>query len=78
MVWPLPRPWSHPPPSAVNNMHEGFSASGAPFFWDLVLQAPRPRGRGRPLFDDVSDIFYFIFCLGVGEREEVAGGVGSN
>ena len=36
-------------------MHKGFSVSGsgAPFL-DLVSQTPRPMGRGRPLFADLS------------------------
>ena len=48
--------WDHgdrlnPPPRTENPRNKGFSGSGAPNF-GLVSQTPRPRGRGRPLFDD--------------------------
>ena len=60
--WPLLRPWSQSPsehckPCAA--MHEGFSVSGAPF-WDLVSQTPRPKGRGRPLFQQVFGFGNFL------------------
>ena len=49
---------SIPPLSAVNPMHKGFSEtflSLAHPFLDLVLQIPRPRGKGRPLFAEHLD-----------------------
>ena len=54
MVWPLPRPWSETmvsiPLWAEKTLEiKGFLGPERPFL-DLVSQAPRPRGRGRPLF----------------------------
>ena len=60
MVWPLPRPWSETmvsiPLWAQKTLEiKGFLGLEHPF-WDLVSQTPRPRGRGRPLFADLSII----------------------
>ena len=56
MVWPLPRPWSETMvsiPLRAQKILEikGFLGPEHPFL-DLVLQALRPRGSGRPLFAD--------------------------
>ena len=54
LVWPLPRPWSETmvstPFRAQKTLEiKGFLGLERPFL-DLVLQTPRPRDRGRPLF----------------------------
>ena len=59
MVWPLPRPWSETmvsiPLWALQTLCiKGFLSLARPFL-DLVLQTPRPRGRGRPLFAEISE-----------------------
>ena len=58
MVWPLPRPWPETMvsiPLRAQKILEikGFLCLEHPFL-DLVSQTPRPRGRGRPLFADIS------------------------
>ena len=50
--------WDHglnPPLSTENPRNEGFSGSGVPIFgFHLVSRTPRPRGRGRPLFAEIT------------------------
>ena len=65
MVWPLPRPWSETmvsiPFRAQKTLQiRGFLGLERPF-WDLVSQAPCPRGRGRPLFADYLLSFFSFF-----------------
>ena len=85
MVWPLPRPWSETmvsiPLWAQKTLEiQGFLGLQRPFL-DLVLQTPRPRGRGRPMFAEtlrltlstsLRDFFAFFHVTRVRDATEIA------